>query len=398
MPTSPPPTTRTLLPRGLLVAGIVLIALNLRVSLAGVGPLVGDIRAGTGLSNTALGLLTALPLLAFGVVSTLTPLATRRLGLEGTLAAALLLLAAGTGLRALPSVALLFAGTVALGVAIACGNVLLPALVKRDFPGHTGVMTSLYSSAMGVGATVAAGVSVPLAAALGWRGSLGAWAVPALVAFVVWLPQLRAHTRPRQGGSLRASLAHLGRSALAWQVALFMGLQSMTFYVLLAWLPDLLQSRGVDAAYAGWLLALSQGVGIFGTLLVPTWAGRLYDQRLPVALLLLLETVGIGGLLLPGTTLAPFLVGLIGFALGGTFGLSLLFIVLRAPDTETATELSGVAQSVGYLLAATGPIVFGLLHDVTDAWTVPLVFLLLVIGGKVAMGLGAARRREIHPR
>lgn len=382
--------------RGLLVAGIVLVAFNLRPALAAVGPLVGDIRLDTGLSNAALGLLTTLPLVAFGVVSTLTPLATRRWGIEGTMAGALALLAAGILMRWLPAAFFLFAGTILLGVAIALGNVLLPSLVKRDFPRSTGVMTSLYSSTMGVGATLAAGVSVPLAAVLGWRGALGAWALPAVVALVVWLPQLRSRTVMRPAGSLREALHDLGRSRLAWAVALFLGLQSLTFYVILAWLPEILQSRGSSAGFAGWMLALSQGAGILGTIVGPTWAARRRDQRRIVWWLAAAEGVSVLGLLAPGTALAPLWVSTIGFALGATFGLALLFIVMRTADPQTATELSGMAQSIGYLLAAVGPTAFGFLRDVSGGWTVPLLMLMLVLAGKLVAGLGAGRDRVIE--
>lgn len=388
-------TPRFVLKRFLLIAGIVLIALNLRPALAGVGPLISDIRQDTGLSNTALGLLTTLPLLAFGAVSALTPLVTRRLGIEGTLAAALLLLASGILLRTAPSATLLFGGTVLLGVAIAFGNVLLPSLVKRDFPARAGVMTSVYSSAMGIGAALAAGISVPLAEQLGWRGSLGVWALPAVLALVLWLPQLKNRTLPRHANSLGKALKDLGHSSLAWQVALFMGLQSLTFYVILAWLPDILQSRGLGPGFSGWMLALSQGAGIFGTVIIPTWAERLDDQRPIVWALILLEGASLLGLLSPSTALAPLWVSIIGFTLGGAFGLALLFIVLRTASTETATELSGMAQSIGYLLAAAGPTLFGFFHDLAHTWTAPLFFLMTVALAKLYTGLAAGRPQAI---
>lgn len=379
----------------LLIAGIVLISVNLRPALAGVGPLVSTIRESTGLSNTMLGLLTTLPLIAFGVISTLTSLFTRRLGIEGTLAMAMALLAGGIFLRVIPGNAALFGGTILLGIAIAFGNVLLPSLVKRDFPNHTGVMTSLYSSMLGVGATVAAGISVPLAFDLGWgwRWSLGSWGFLALLALIVWLPQLQNLTLPRHKRSFARSLKDLGGSKLAWQVALFMGLQSLTFYVVLAWLPEILQSRGLDANTAGWMLSLSQGTGIIGTLLIPTWASTLNDQRALVWLLTVCEGISLAGLMLPEPFLVGLWVSLIGLALGGSFGLSLLFIVLRSHDSETATELSGMAQSVGYLLAAIGPTLFGAIHDITGAWLIPILFLFAVGFIKLFMGLGAGRAR-----
>lgn len=381
--------------RALLVAGVVLVALNLRPALAGVGPLVADIRVATGLSNTALGLLTTLPLVAFGLLSAFTPVVTRRLGVEGALGLALVLIGAGTAVRAVPPGALLFGGTAILGVGIALGNVLLPALVKRDFAERSGPMTSLYSSAMGLGATVAAGVSVPLAGVVGWRGALAAWAGLAVLALVVWLPQLGRRALPRPRGTALDSLRDLGRSRLAWAVALFMGLQSLTFYVVLAWLPDLLQGRGLAPEAAGWMLALSQAAGIAGSAVVPLWAGRRPDQRRIIWWLAAVEALALGGLLLPSGALAGLWVSLLGFVLGGSFGLSLLFLAIRADTPETAAELSGMAQSVGYLVAAVGPFLFGALHDLTAGWTVPLLSLVAVLGLKVAAGLPAARDGQV---
>jgi CP family cyanate transporter-like MFS transporter len=378
-----------------LILGIVLIGLNLRPALAGVGPLIADIRAATALSNTALGLLTTLPLLAFGVVSALTPLVTRRIGIEGALGLALLLLGVGTAVRAAPSIGLLFGGTLLLGVGIALGNVLLPALVKRDFPERSGGMTSLYSSAMGIGATVAAGVAVPMATQFGWRASLGAWSVLAAVALLVWVPQLRRRSITLQRSSLIEALRDLGSSRLAWAIAIFMGLQSLTFYVMLAWLPDLLQSRGLDASEAGWMLALSQAFGIAGSAIVPIWAGRKPSQVHIIWWLCIVEGVALGGLLLPGSPLAAVWVSLLGFVLGGTFGLCLLFLAIRADSPETSAELSGMAQSVGYLVAALGPPLFGALHDVTVGWTIPLVSLLAVLVVKIAVGVIAARDEQV---
>lgn len=382
----------------LLITGIVLISINLRPALAGVGPLVGTIRETTGLSNTMLGLLTTLPLIAFGLLSTLTPLFSRRLGIEGTLALAMGLLTGGILIRVIPGNLPLFGGTLLLGIAIAFGNVLLPSIVKRDFPNHTGIMTSVYSSMLGLGATLAAGISVPLAHGLdwGWRWSLGSWAALSLLALLIWLPQLKNLTLPKHERSFTKSIRDLGSSKTAWQVALFMGLQSLAFYVILAWLPEILQDRGLSPSKAGWMLSLSQGMGVLGTLLFPTWAEKIEDQRPLVWLLMIAEAISIVGLMVPD----PFLVGLwvsvIGAALGGSFGLALLFIVLRTHDSETATELSGMAQSIGYLLAAIGPTLFGAMHDLTGAWFVPLLFLLIIVGGKLVFGLGAGRPTAIE--
>src|SRR5215213_7088972 len=226
----------------LLVLGIVLLAANLRPALTGVAPLIGQIRADTGISNGVAGLLTTLPLLAFALLSPFAPRVARRFGMERALLASLLILAAGILLRW--AVAALFLGTAILGAAIAVGNVLLPGLVKREFPEHAGLMTSVYSASLGISAALAAGVSVPLAqlAGIGWRGALAVWALPALLASVAWLPQLGRSDRPADPSARNSpGVRDLWRSPLAWQVTLFMGLQSLSYYVTLTWLPEILQ-------------------------------------------------------------------------------------------------------------------------------------------------------------
>src|SRR5690554_2241935 len=377
----------------LLVIGIMFIAINLRPALASVGPLVGIIREHTGLSNSLLGLLTTLPLIAFGLVSTLTPLFTRRFGIGGTLAGALLLITIGVALRALDFIPTLFIGTAMFGTGIAFGNVLLPSLVKRNFPTNSGIMTSLYSAVMAIGASLAAGLSIQLAntLSLGWRGSLGIWAILSLIAFFVWLPQLWHIKKVSRQRSYLKAMKSLTRSMVAWKVALFMGLQSMAFYVILAWLPEILQSRGIDSLEAGWMLSLSQATGVFGSLFIPIWAGRIRDQRPIVYTLISLELISLIALMNPQIGFVAVWVSLIGFALGGSFGLALLLIVHRSEDSDTATELSGMAQSIGYLLAALGPILLGGLFDITGNWNYSLFTLLLIALVKLYMGLGAAK-------
>ncbi len=375
----------------LLIAGILLVAVNLRPALASVGPLVDDIRLGTGLTNSMVGLLTTLPLIAFGLISPITPLFTRRFGIGGTLLGAMALLAVGAVMRAIDWVPALYMGTALTGVAIAFGNVLLPSLAKRNFASHSGLVTSLYSGAMGLGASLAAGLSVPLAnhLTLGWRGALGFWAIPAVIAFFVWIPQLSRLQRSEPKRSFQQSMRDLGTSALAWKVALFMGLQSLTFYVVLAWLPAILMDRGFDAAFSGWMLSLSQATGVLGALVIPLLAGRKEDQRGIVLVLAMIELVGLSGLLLAQGSSITLWVSILGFVLGGSFGLALLFLVVRSKDAETAAELSGMAQSIGYLVAATGPTLFGSLFDLTGAWTVPLLFLFVTLAMKLFVGLGA---------
>ena len=382
----------------LLVAGIVLLAANLRPALTSVAPLIGQIRTDTGISNGVAGLLTTLPLLAFGVLSPIMPWLARRFGMERTLLASLLVLAAGILLRSAGWVAALFLGTVILGAAIAVGNVLLPGLVKREFPGRAGLMTSVYSTALAISATLAAGVSVPIAhqPGIGWRASLALWALPALVAAVGCLPQLRCRDRPADASAQTYhGVEGLWRSSLAWQVTLFMGLQSLAYYVTLTWLPQILREEGMSAARAGWMLALAQAVGIVSMFLAPVIAGRWPSQRGVVAAAVAMSGAGTLGLLVAGSAASTLWVVLLGLGQGACFSLALTFFALRTPDSRHAAALSGMAQSLGYLLAAGGPSLFGVLRDATHAWKVPLALLLAITVCLLISGLGAARDAHV---
>src|SRR5579859_596033 len=404
--------------RILLVTGIVLLAANLRAAITSVGPLIGVLRADVGLSDGLAGLLTALPLLAFAALSPLAPGLARRWGMERTLFVSLIILAAGIAVRSLPNAFLLFLGTAALGSAIAVCNVLLPGLVKRDFPTQVGRMTGLYSGVMGVGASLASGVSVPLAQMFifGWRTALAFWALPALLATIVWLPQLYAQRRtsstlndpatttqsPLVGSSSVGSPPLRGparpaiwRSPLAWQITLFMGLQSFCFYAVISWLPTFLRDEGMSSTTAGWMSSLLQLTGFLSTFLTPILAGRRPDQRLFVVIFVLFDLVAFVGLLLTGSTLAPLWIILLGAGQGAYLALALLFFVLRAPDARRAAELSGMAQSLGYLLAAGGPFLFGFLHQLTHSWTPSLLMLIAFILLLLLAGLGAGRNKLV---
>ena len=380
----------------LLVLGIMVLAANLRPALTGVAPLIGEIRADTGISYGLAGLLTTLPLLAFALLSPVAPLVARRFDMERVLLASLLVLSAGILLRWVEAVAALFLGTAILGAAIAVGNVLLPGLVKREFPERAGLMTSVYTASLGISAALAAGVSVPLAQldGIGWRGALAVWAVPAFLAGVAWLPQLGRSDRSADAIA-QSSPAALWRSPLAWQVTLFMGLQSLAYYVTLTWLPEILQDEGMDASGAGWMLGLSQAVAILAMFFAPVMAERKPSQRSVVALAVGMTGAGILGLLVAGSAAAPLWVVLLGLGQGASFSLALTFFALRAPDHEHAAVLSGMAQSVGYLLAAGGPFLFGVLRDATGSWTVPLALLLAVSVCLLIAGLGAARDAHV---
>lgn len=383
--------------RTLLLVGVLFVAVNLRAALSSIGPLIDMIREDVGLSDTLLGLLTTLPLIAFGLVSTITPLFTKRFGIGNTLLGALTLLTSGILIRSAGGIFALYLGTILLGIAIAFGNVLIPALIKRNFPHKAGFVTSLYSGIMSLGAAIAAGLSVPLAVEhnLGWRGSLAVWAVLALLALIIWIPNIKRINRTVPTRSFKEAMKKLSGSLLVWRLALYMGLQSLAFYVILAWLPAILIDRGYDALYAGWMLSLSQATGIIGSIVFPIWAGSRKDQRLVIVCLLIVEFIALVGLMIPEIGLVELWVGLIGMVLGGTFGLALLLIVLRSKDAETAAELSGIVQSIGYFIAATGPFIVGMIYDLTQVWNYALALLIVIGIIKLILGIDVGRDRKI---
>ncbi len=379
---------------------ILLLAVNLRAAITSVGPLTGAIRGDTGISGGLAGLVTTLPLLAFGVLSPVAPRLARRFGTERTLLASLVLLVAGILLRSSGPVVALLGGTALLGLAIAAGNVLVPSLVKRDFPERAGAMTGLFTAVMGAAAAAAVGLAVPLAdrLGLGWRGSLACWAAPAAVAALVWVAPAQERGRPPPRAEPPTPGARrLWRSTLAWQVTLFMGLQSLAYYTVIAWLPAILHDQGLPASSAGWLVSLTQLSGLLTSLSIPLLAVRRRSQRLPAAAAALLSLSGYAGLLLAGGNLVVLWCLLVGLSQGALISLALTLFALRAPDARHAAELSGMAQSVGYLLAAAGPTLFGLLHDLTGAWTVPLAGLAATSVALLAAGLGAGRDAYVVP-
>lgn len=382
----------------LLILVIILISLNLRPSITAVGPLVAEIRTDTGLSSSLLGLLTTLPVLAFGIFSILTSLFTRKIGTEGTMVFALFILTGGIFMRAIPTHFALYAGTLILGIGIALGNVLLPGIVKKQFPKRAGLLTGIYSSMLGVGATIASGISVPLSegAGLGWRWTLAGWGILSALALLAWLPQLKTNMPVIMKKSFRASIRDLGTSKLAWHIAIFVGLQSLTFYTLTAWMPEMLVDRGMTPTHAGWMLSIMHGVGIIGTFMTPYLVSDKSTQNHTVMWIVIFELVSLCGLLLQTSMVfVAIWASILGFCLGGSFGLALLFILLRSSDSDSANELSGMSQSIGYTIAAVGPVLFGALFDLTLSWTIPMLFLIAVAILKLWSGWEAGKDQYV---
>ena len=379
-----------------LIAGILLIATTLRVAFTGAAPLLDAIRSEYGLTTAQTGLLTTLPLLAFGLVSPLAAGVARRFGIERSLLLAMILICLGVGLRSLPFVSLLFIGTAIIGCGIALGNVLLPGLIKRDFSQHVAKMTGAYSLTMGGAAALGSAMVVPLAlAGLGWRGALLMLMAFPLLALFIWLPQARRQVTAPLTGSGAIHNRGIWRSALAWQVTLFLGINSLVYYVIIGWLPAILQSIGYSEAQAGSLHGLLQLATAAPGLAIPLILHRLKDQRGIAVLVALMCAVSALGLwFLPGQAVLWTLI--FGFGSGATMILGLTFIGLRASSAHQAAALSGMAQTVGYLLAACGPPVMGKIHDANGDWQIPLLAVALISVVMALFGALAGRDREIN--
>jgi MFS transporter, CP family, cyanate transporter len=374
-----------------LAAAVVLLAINLRSVLAGLPPLIADVRADLGLSAAAAGVLTTLPVLCMGAFAPIAPRVAARVPMERALVGCALLTAAGTGIRALGTTGSMFAAGLAIGVAIAIAQALLPVLIRTTYHEASGMLTGAFSMALVLGSVLAAGLAVPLENALGgWQWSLAFWALPAIAAALVWLPAaLRPGTTVARGGG-----APLRGSALAWGVCGFFGIQSMAFYASLSWIPSILEDGGWSSEAAGALLAFGALCGLVPAYLVPVLAARSPDQTRLLLAIVLVPCAGLLGVLAaPGV--APLWMILIGFGQSGALGLGLSLPLQRGGDAPTVASLTAMMLCVGYLVAAAGPWLLGAVHDAAGDWTAPLVVLVAITLAELVPGVAAARASTI---
>ncbi|MGH3317102.1 MAG: MFS transporter [Nocardioidaceae bacterium] len=391
---------------GLLLFAVLLVALNLRGAIAAVAPVLPEISADLSLSAGAAGLLTSLPVLCFAAASPASAWLARRTGLENAVLLGLVGIAVATVVRTLDGVAVLLAGTLAVGVAMTVGNVVVPVVIKRDFPLRAGRVTGLYTAALAGGAALAAALTAPIAAAWGWRVGLSVWSAFVLVALVVWWFATRDLRATAAGLTSDGGVAHEPRrrgprvwsSPVAWAVTFFLGFQSFAYFSITAWLPTLLVDRaGLDIATASLGMSLFQLVGIPGTLLIPLLAGRRPQQVwLGVLVACCWCTATTGLLFAPSAWFAWTLVA--GFAQGAGISFAFTVLVLRAHDTAAARDLSSMAQLVGYMLGAAGPAVVGALYQSTGDWIVPLSLLVAETATLAALAFVAGQNRTVgHP-
>lgn len=381
----------------LLVLGIILAAMNLRTAVTSVGPVLDQISSGLGMSGVGVGLLTTLPVLIFASVGAVTPALARKVGEHRLLLFALLTLGTGLLIRAMVGSAEVFLFSSALALSGgAVGNVLIPTLIKRHFPGRAGTMTTVYTTALAVGTMLAAAATVPIQRATegNWHVALGVWAALAAVAAIPWLALSRSEPE-RDTGVNGLGPRVLVRSRLAWAVAAYFGTQSMVAYIMFGFLPKILMDGGYTAGQAGLVLGVFTAIGIPVSMVVPWLASKFSDQRPVVVTFVLFYTVGFLGLWLAPAGPAWLFAALVGVAMG-SFPLALTMLALRTRTPEATAALSAFGQSTGYLIAGAGPLVVGVMHESTGGWTLPFLLLFAVVAVQLATGWYAGRSRYLE--
>ncbi|WP_372670762.1 MFS transporter [Amycolatopsis kentuckyensis] len=380
----------------LLAVAVVLTALNLRPAITGVGPMLAEMRADLGTSGVWAGVLTTLPTLCFAGAGLAAPLLARRAGIGAAIAIALTALGAGLVLRVVDGPAVVLGGTLVATAGIALINVLIPVVIKDSFPARIGVMTGVYTAALQGGGALGSAVTPQLGDAFGgWRPALGSWAVVAVVALLAWILAARGTGRAPRPAADAAGGRSLLRNRLAWIVTVFFGLQAFYAYAAMGWFPQVLMDAGVSRDQAGLLFGLVSLIAVPISLFIAPMAARARGGQGP-------WIVGLGVFGFAGTTglmLAPSWSPLLWSILVGlgmsVFSLALTVIALRARTGADTARLSGMAQGFGYLFAALGPFLFGLLHDLAAGWTVPLAMLLGLLVVQVVFGALAGRRRFV---
>lgn len=384
----------------LLILAILFIASTLRSPITSVGPLIPIFRNELEVTNAMIGLINTLPLIAFGIFSSFVPTLSRKLGMEITLLMAMVVLSIGIYIRSIGDISMLLFGTLLLGIAISVVNVLMPGLIKSSFPYRIGLMTGIYSVSMNLFAALASGISVPITTipSLDWRNAMQLWSIISIIAVVVLvlrLPVIRSSRKKVFVEMKSQPPTALFKSKIAWAVTFFMGFQSFIPYSLFTWLPDILLAKGFSESDAGWLIAILQMGIIPTTFVAPIIAAKMNNQRVIGCTAGLLFFSGLLGITLTSSNLLIAFLILTGIGAGTAFSLAMMFFVLRTETVEQSSQLSSMAQSIGYMVAAIGPLLMGSISEWTNGWTIPLVMLMSVALCIAILGTIAGKNEKI---
>lgn len=358
----------------LLFIGILLIGANLRAPITSVGVALPNIKDAFNLTNASVSFITIIPLIAFAVISLLAAKVSRKISIERTLFYALVLILLGIVLRSLPFVTLLYVGTILIGLGIGFGNVLAPAVIKARFPLRIGLMTGYYTVVMNIFGALSSYTTAPLVKAFDYQIALSLIGIVTLITVIIWSVQLK--NKQDEVSKSASTKINVWKSPIAWKITLLMGGQSLIFYSLINWLPAYLTDQGISITLAGIYLSILQIAIIPLTFVIPIWAAKMHSQ---VGLIIATGLSFIVGVLVIMLFPKLAIIGIIllGIASGLAFGLVNTLFSLKAEASTTAAKLSGMSQSVGYLFAAVGPLLFGSLHDLTHNWIASFIILLI---------------------
>ncbi|AYY11569.1 MFS transporter [Actinobacteria bacterium YIM 96077] len=385
-------SSRSLLP----IAAVIAVGMSLRGPITAVSPILTDIQSELDVSAASAGLLTTLPVLCFALVSPLVAAVTKRTGVDAAITLSLVVLIIAVALRPWAGFGLMLVTTLLIGAAIALGNVLVPVVVRRDFPERPGPMLSASTTSLIVSATIPAALTAPLASAVGWRAALALWAALTVPALVLWIAATR-DAAPAAGKSLplESPALPVWSRLTAWELGLFFGLQALLFYATTAWLPTILQDdAGFDATTAGTAMSTYQLLGIAGAVTVPVLAAR---SRIRYALVVVLAAMWIALFagLLHAPDLWPLWCTLGGLTQGGCLALGISLIALRSTSSQAARGVSAMVQTLGYAVAASGPLVIGALSALADGWTLPIYVLIALSVACGVLGVRAATSQPV---
>ncbi len=375
----------------LITLGIVLISFNLRAPIIAVGPIIDLISSEFGLNATVAGFITTIPLLAFAAISPFVPKLSDKIGMKRLMFIGLLMIILGEVIRSFCGVVGLFAGTAIMGLGIGIGNVIIPCLIKSTYLKKSGPMIGVYTTCMSIFAAIGAGTSIPLAngLGLGWNLALAAWIILAVIALLIWAPQAISSEKKECVACETEKKKSIWKSPVAWWVTIYMGMQSLVFYTLVAWYPTIIVANGMTEEFSGTLAMLFQLISIPATLLIPSIASKMNNQKLLAVVISICYLAGLGLMFTNSEILMTLSVVLTGLGMGGCISLAISYISLRTDNYRTSADLSGMSQSFGYLFAAVGPIIIGSMFDLSGTWVYSIVVLIVIevvvmIAGSIA--------------
>ena len=384
----------------LALLALVFISLVLRPPVGAMGPLLDELQAVEGYSLFQVGLLTSLPVVCFGIGAFSGPSLVKRLTLNRAMMWVLVALFVAMVLRSFGGYVSLISFTVVIGLAIAIGNVLIPTIVREQFPNKLALVTGLYVTLLAISASLSASIAVPSSELFGgWRMALAIWLVPTALAIIFWMPisKVSVHAEETTSATHAEERRAVLVSPLAWAIVAFFGLQSAGFYAILNWLPSLLIDRGYTAIEAGTLLGLCTSIGIPTGFLISMVIKRFKSLSFLAVFVSLFTLAGLV-ILLVAPDLAVLACVVTGFGFAATFPLSLTLVGSRASTSTQTTQLSALAQGWGYLIAAIGAFVFGYFKDVTGDWTISLCVLIGITFVQVISGAFAGKDQKITAR